>query len=164
MLECCLPFPVSVGTFTTALSSGESVSEIRPPSKPFQQCVSLSPLYAGKDIFLWGRKGIKRECVFRPLSGRDCLASNTGDLQTFPEDLIFKSRQCVSRHIPSLVNTFFRPHCNCPWGSRLQEYVWECWLPYCAHLVEVTFHCKWAWGERFQGSSFLQKCQWAEEN
>ena len=106
MLECCLPFPVSVGTFTTVSSSGESVSEKRPPSKPFQQYVSLSLLYAGKDIFLRGRKGIKRECVFRPLPSRNCLASNTGDLQTFAEDLTFKSRQRVSRHIPSLVNTF----------------------------------------------------------
>ena len=72
----------------------------------FQQYVSLSSQCAGKDIFLRGRKGIKRECVFRPLSSRNCLAFNTGDLQTFPEDLNFKSRQCVSRHIPSLVNTF----------------------------------------------------------
>ena len=43
---------------------------------------------------------------FRPLSSRNCLASNTGELQTFPEDLTFKSRQCVSLHILSLVNTF----------------------------------------------------------
>ena len=71
-----------------------------------QPCVSLSPQYAGKDIFLWGRNGIKRECVFRPRSSRNCLAFNTGDLQTFPEDLTFKSRQCVSLHFLSLINSF----------------------------------------------------------
>lgn len=46
-----------------------------------------------------------KESAFRPLSSRNCLAFNTGDLQTFPEDLTFQSRQCVSRHIQP-VNTF----------------------------------------------------------
>ena len=33
---------------------------------------------------------------------------------------------------------------DCPWGRRHQECVWECWVPFCGPLVEVTFQCKWS--------------------
>ena len=35
--------------------------------------------------------------------------------------------------------------------------VWECWVPYCGHFIEVTFHSKWAWGEELRATHLLQK-------
>ena len=36
------------------------------------------------------------------------------------------------KHIPT-------SYWGCPWGIRLQECVWESWLPYCGHPDEVAF-------------------------
>ena len=59
----------------------------------FKHCVTLSSQDTGKPIFLQGRKGIHRECVFKPLSCRNSLASKTWTLQVYPEDL--NSRVCA---------------------------------------------------------------------
>ena len=52
-----------------------------------KQCVTRSTQNAGKAIFLHGRKGIHRKCVFMPLSCRNSLASKTWDIQACSEDL-----------------------------------------------------------------------------
>lgn len=47
----------------------------------------------------------------------------------------------------------------------LWECVWECWLLYCVHLIEVTFHCKRAWGKEFSRCSFaseMPKYHWSK--
>ena len=67
--------------------SGEFESDKWPPASTFHQCVSLNTQYAGKVIFLQGRRGINTECVFRPLSSINCFTSKTWDLQACPEDL-----------------------------------------------------------------------------
>ena len=64
-------------------------------------------------MFLQGRKvkafleSFNRECVFRPLSIRNCLPSKMWDLQVCLEDLTSRqSRQCVSLCLLRLENTF----------------------------------------------------------
>ena len=106
-----------------------------------KQCVTRSTQNAGKAIFLHGRKGIHRKCVFMPLSCRNSLASKTWRHPGLLQGPKLQSGPCVSLHLMRLTNTFL---CQsyCPWGSRLQECVWEWWVPYCGQLIEVTLHSK----------------------
>ena len=120
----------------------------------FQQCVSLSTQYAGKAVFLRGRKGIIRVCVFRPLSSRDCLADKVWDLQACQEALPSRVRaECLPAfsepcdHIPRL-------HHDCPWGSWLLECLWECWGNTVVTLWRWHSTAK-ACGEELRGTSFL---------
>ena len=123
----------------------------------FKQCETLRTQNFGKAIFFRGRKVINKECVFRHLSSRTCLASKMWDLQACPEEPTTRVRAvCLPalsdacKHIPS-------PHCNCPWGSRLRYCVWECWMPYCGHLIDVTFPYKWACSKELWSACLLQK-------
>ena len=124
----------------------------------FKQLVSLSTQYAGRAIFLWVRKGINKECVFRTPSCMNCLTSKAWDLQACQEDLNSRGRaDCLPalskpcEHIP-------RPHHDCPWGSGL----WEClkmlrdilWLPSWGDIPP-----KMARSDELQASRFLKKSQ-----
>ena len=51
----------------------------------FKWWVSLSTEYPGKAIFFQGRKGNNRECIFRTLSCRNCLASKMWKLHACPK-------------------------------------------------------------------------------
>lgn len=61
----------------------------------FKQCVTLSSQNTGKVLFLRGRKGINRECVFRPLSMKNCLDSNKRALQPSQRTELPESGQCL---------------------------------------------------------------------
>ena len=74
--------------------------------RPFQQCVTLSAQYAGKAIFFWGRKDINRECVFRSLPYRDCLASKTWDFQAGLAVLTSNVRVVCLPRVPEPANSF----------------------------------------------------------
>ena len=69
-------------------------------------CVTLSTQETGKAIFLGGRKGIHRECVFRPLFAASLLLLRCQTCGPAPRTSIPESGPCVSLHIPSLANTF----------------------------------------------------------
>ena len=84
-----------------------------------KQHMTLSTQNAGKAIFLRERKGINKECVFSPLSSKNCLTSKTWELQACPDYLTYRVRSvCLPalskhcKHIPRL-------YCDYPWGSRL---------------------------------------------
>ena len=142
-LDVGLPFPVSVGDIRTVTTSWEVAAEKWPESKHFKRCVSLSTQNTGKVLFLQGRKGINRECVFRPLSIRNCLDSKKRDLQSPQRTKIpvravsFLALFMPCKHIP-------RSSQDCPCANRLQECVWEYWVPSCAYLDKVICHWKWA--------------------
>ena len=72
----------------------------------FKQCMTLSTQNAGKAMFLQGSIGINRECVFRPLSIRNCIASKTWDSRSAQMTWLPEWGHCISLHFPSLVNTF----------------------------------------------------------
>ena len=69
-------------------------------------CVTLSTQKTGKAIFLGGRKGIHRECVFRPLFAASVLLLRRQTCRPAPRASIPESGPCVSLRIPSLGNTF----------------------------------------------------------
>ena len=64
-------------------------------ARAFKHCETLSTQNVGKAIFICGRKGINRECVFRPQSSKNCLASKVWDFQACQEKLIPESGQIV---------------------------------------------------------------------
>lgn len=106
-------------------------------------CVCLYTRNTGKVMFLWGRKCINRDCVFRPLSIRSCLNSKMWDLQFCAEDLIPRAREmCFHalskpwKHISHILGLSM--------GNRLQECVWWCLMSYCAYLDEVMLWWKLA--------------------
>ena len=55
------------------------------------------------------------------------------------------------------------PYCECPWRNRKQKCVWECWVPFCGHPVEVRFQCKLAPCEEMGAKCLLQKSQRVED-
>ena len=83
-LDVGLPFPVIFSDFLTVTPSREILLKNDLQSSIFKQLVALSTQNVGKAIFLWGRKGNNRECVFRHLSVRNCLDYKTWDLQACP--------------------------------------------------------------------------------
>ena len=108
----------------------------------FMQWVSLSTQYAGRGIFLQGRQGINRQCVFRTLNCSNSSASKTWDLQAGPEDITSRVRAVRVSVLSEPCEHIPRLHHNCLCGSSLWECVWKCWMSYCVHLVEVTFDNK----------------------
>ena len=78
---------------------------------------------------LQGRKGINRECVFRPLSIIYCLDCKTWDLQSCPDDLTFWVKACVSMQSPTLVNKFLGHTRTANEEKGYGECVWESWVP-----------------------------------
>ena len=89
-------------------------------------------------MFLQGRIGINRECVFRPLSVRNCVASKTWDLQVCPDDLTSRVRALYLPALSEPCKHIPRSYEDCPWGSRLRECVWEHWVPCRGHLDKAT--------------------------
>ena len=69
-------------------------------------CVTLSMQETGKAIFLGGRKGIHRECVFRPLFAASVLLLRRQTCRPAPRASIPESGLCVSLRILSLANIF----------------------------------------------------------
>ena len=129
-----------------------------------KQRVTHSTQNPAEALFLWGREDISRELIFSPLSSRNCLASESLDLKACPEDLTSRVRAVC---LPALSNPCkhnSRPYHDCPWGSRLRECVWQCWVPYCGHLFYVILHCQWARGEDLLGAPLLHKCQSVEQS
>ena len=127
-------------------------------ASPFQQCVSLSTQYAGNDIFPQGRKGINRECVFRPLSLRNCLVEGIRP-PGCQKGLTSRVRAGCLPALSEPRNPIPRPHGDCPWKSWLWECVWKCWVPFCGHQVKVTFHCKGAQSKGLWPAHILKKSQ-----
>ena len=72
----------------------------------FKQCVTLSTQEAGKAIFLRGREGIHRECVFRPLSCSNSFTSQRSYIQACPESLNSRVRVVCLRALSKPANTF----------------------------------------------------------
>ena len=72
----------------------------------FQSYMSLSMQESGKAIFLGGRKGIQRHCIFGLLIGSKCFASPISTYRPALRASIPESRLCVSLHVLSLANTF----------------------------------------------------------
>ena len=79
-LDVTLTLPVSVGPLPRGRVLGPLPLKNDLQPSTFKQCVTLSMQEAGKAIFLQERKGIHRECAFRPLSCSKCLASQMSDL------------------------------------------------------------------------------------
>lgn len=163
---CCLPFPVRVGPSIWSQPQGKLRLKNDLQARAFRQWVTLPTQNADKAILLQGRKGINREGVFRPLSTSNCLASETWDLQVCPEDLTSRIRAvCLpaflcaekKKHIP-------KPLWDWAWGSRLQECVWEWWMPSCGHQVMLTLHWKWAHTKGLRYTLLLQKSQRMEQS
>lgn len=79
---------MSVGPLCLATApSGNYHRKLMSKRALFKHCVTLSSQDTGKPIFLQGRKGIHRECVFKPLSCRNSLAPKAWTLQFCSEDL-----------------------------------------------------------------------------
>ena len=93
---------------------------------------------------------------------RNCLASETWDLQSCPEELTSRIKTVCLPPFSEPCKPIPRPHRNYLWGSRLWECVWEYRVPQCGHLVEVTFHCKRARSKELWAVHLLQK--WKEWN
>ena len=94
----------------------------------FMQWVSLNTQYAGRGIFLQGRQGINRECVFRTLYCSNSLVSKTWDLQAGPEDITSRVRAVHLSALSEPCKRIPRLHHNCLCGSSLWECVWKCWV------------------------------------
>ena len=87
-LEVDLPITVSMGPLPMVTDSRRKCPcKMTSKQALFKQCVTLSSQNAETDIFVRGRKGIKRECILNPLSCRNCLASKTGGFQYYSEEL-----------------------------------------------------------------------------
>ena len=69
-----------------------------------------------------------------------------------------ESAQGISYQVPNFANIFLGHMGDCPWGSWLWESVWKWLLPYCGHLVKVSFHRKWVSGEELWATCLFQKC------
>ena len=88
----------------------------------FKQCVALNTQEAGKAISLGGRKDIHSECVFRPLSCTNCIASQTADLQACFEGLCYRVRPMCHPALTKPCKHIPRSQRYRPWESS----VWEC--------------------------------------
>ena len=75
-------------------------------ARAFKQCMTLHTENAGVAVLFWGRKGDNRGCVFRPLTSRNCLASEMWDLETCPKDLTSRDRAIWLPAFSSVANTF----------------------------------------------------------
>ena len=75
-------------------------------ARAFKQCMTLHTENAGVAVLFWVRKGDNRGCVFRLLTSRNCLASETWDLETFPKDLTTRDRAIWLPAFSSVANTF----------------------------------------------------------
>ena len=106
----------------------------------FKLFVTLSMQKIGKAMFLRGRKGINRECVFRPLSGSiyilRCEISRLVQRTHLPESgQCFPANSELCKHIP-------RSHGN---AHDQTGYGRVCVLCVVLSLPnELTFHWKWA--------------------
>ena len=75
------------------------------------------------ECYLPSRKERHQQCVFRPLSCRNCLASKTWDLQSCPKELTSRVRAVCLPAFSETCKLIPRPHHDCLWGSRLRECV-----------------------------------------
>ena len=129
--------------FQASLSGIFCLLRYRLPGVPreckFQSQGSVFPC----TMFLRGKKGINRECVFPPLSSMNCLTSRMWELQVCPEDLTSRVRSMCFPALSETCKHVPRSYRDCPWGSILQQCVWECWVPYCGYPDKVTFPWKW---------------------
>ena len=87
-----LPFSVNVRAFPKGTQSGQIAIEKWPSSKRFQGVRDCQHTECWKAVLLQGGRGINRECVFQPLSSRNCLALKMWELQFYPEDLTSRVR------------------------------------------------------------------------
>ena len=55
------------------------------------------------------------------------------DLTSRVRAVCFPTLSGAWKHIPM-------PYRECPWGNRLWQCVWKCWLPSCGYPEEVTFN------------------------
>ena len=85
-------FHVIVWPFLMLTLSGEIDTEKWPSSKRFQGVHDCQHTECWKAVLLQGGRGINRECVFQPLSSRNCLAWKMWELQFYPEDLTSRVR------------------------------------------------------------------------
>ena len=122
-----LLFLVSVGPSLQSNHQGKLLLINGLQESIFKQCVTLSTQNPGKAMFLQGRKGINRECVFRPLSLRICLYSKIWDLQTCPEDPTSRARaECFPANSEPC-NRIPRSHRNAHEETdygRVSEHAW----------------------------------------
>ena len=125
----------------------------------FSNSVTLSTMNAWEAKFLWGRKGINRESVFRSLSSMNCLTSRMWDLQVCPQDLTSRVRSVCFPALSETCKHISKSYHDYPWGSSFQQCVWECWVPYCGYPDEVTFRWKWASSYELKPTCLLQKSQ-----
>ena len=84
-----------------------------------KQWKTLSTQNAENAFFLHERKGISRECVFRPLSRRNSLVSKMWELQTCPEALSSRVRAVCVSALFEPCNNNHRPLCDCPWKKGI---------------------------------------------
>lgn len=80
------------------------------------------------------------ESVFRLLFIKSSLDAKRWDLQVCPKDLTLRVRtlcfpilSVAWKHLPM-------SYWEWPWGNRLWQCVWKCWLPSCGYPEEVTFN------------------------
>ena len=66
-------------------NSEETAPEKRPPGSALSAGLEAEFTQRGEASLLWGRRGSKPMCVYKPLFGRTVLASTTGQLQICPE-------------------------------------------------------------------------------
>ena len=126
-------------------------------------CVTLSTQETGTAVFFGGRKGIHRECVFRPLFAASMFAQ-TSDLQAWSKGLNSRVRaMCLCAHSEPCKHIPGSEQC-CLWGRRLQECVWGGWVPCWSHLVESTLHIQWALGEELWTGPLLEISQSNEQS
>ena len=80
------------------------------PASISQLCVTISPPEAGDAIFLGGRKGSHRECVFRSLSHSRYWLLNCQTSRPALSASVARSGPCVSLHFLSVANTSLGQH------------------------------------------------------
>ena len=118
-------------------------------------CVTLSTQETGKAIFLGGRKGIHRECVFRPVFAASVLLLRRQTCRLALRASIPESGLCLPAHSEPCKHIPGSEWC-CLWGRRLRECVWGIWVPCWGHLVEGTLHIQWAASEALRAGPLLE--------
>ena len=121
----------------------------------FKQCVTLSTQTLGKLCSFEEGKASPESVISGLYLSRTVLILRCETSRFAPQDLRFSNRSvcfpalsAAWKHIPMLYR-------ECPWGNRLHDCVWGCWLPYYAYPEEVTFIWKWVGLQHMGASCFL---------
>lgn len=147
---CWFSFPLNVGAFPTVTASGEIATEKWPAHKCFQAVCDSQPHRCWKSSVPSKKVRHHQRVWFQAISVRTVLIlrCETSVLSQGPE--IQRQSVCF---LPFLQLENIPVLCReCPWGNRLCNCVWECWLPYCAYPEAVMFIWKWS---RPQAGSLL---------